>query len=156
MKVGKVLIFLISMVTMVKQKWIKIATTTIIIRTVQFSQQLFLTYRKTEDNLHQLFQNQIIGHHMQPTCEHPVEWGIARVHPTKPEAAAVWWHIGWAGDDNSTDRQTGSIHVPTPPEALNLLLTNYFGNCLRMKNLEWWNYPLGDNDEHFKYFSKKK
>lgn len=84
---------------------------------------------------------------MQPTYEYPVEWGTARFHPTKLEVEAVWRHIDRAGDDNSTDRQTGSIHVPIQPEALNLLLTNYFGNCLRMKNLNPWNYPLEDSDD---------
>jgi hypothetical protein len=56
---------------------------------VQFSQQFFLTYRKTEDNFHQEFQSQIIGHHRQPSYGYPEEWGIAKVHPTMLEAEAV-------------------------------------------------------------------
>lgn len=56
---------------------------------VQFSQQFFLTYRMTEDNLHQQFQSQIIGHHRQPTYGYPVELGTAKVLPTMLEAEAV-------------------------------------------------------------------
>lgn len=79
---------------------------------------------------------------MPLTGGRPVELGIAKDHPTKQEGEVVLRHIDWTGSYSSKDRRIYSKHVPIQPATLNHLLTNYFGSCLRMKNLNQWSFRL--------------
>lgn len=68
--------------------------------TEQFSQQLSLSYKKTEDGFHQWCQDRIIRCRSLPTYWHPLLVETAKDHPTMQEGEVVWKHIGYAGYDN--------------------------------------------------------
>ena len=101
-----------------------------------------MNYKKIEADSHLPYQNQIDGCRMLPFSGYLEVWGIAKDHPTKLVGEVVYKHIDAAGYDNSTALQTDSKYVPNQPEALTHLITNYFESCLRMRNLNLWNYLL--------------